>query len=270
MDGSTRMYQRCNYIANPPRLIHGQSTSPPDHPDTPTRPRDLLILAAVIEHPEMGLILYETGSAEGFEIPAPVPISDMFPRIVYKDENKLPAAIKATGNDIKDVKAVVFGHLHIDHAGGLEHFIDTDTPIYVHEEEFQHACMAAATRTDNGVYSAEYMDFSKLNWQPFFDDRFELCQGITMHLARGHTPGLCVMQVNLEKDGTFIWTSDMYLVAEHYEMSHPQPWLVKDQNAWVRSHRMIQQLERLFQAKLIFGRDKETAEKFMSSKKYYE
>lgn len=62
--------------------------------------------------------------------------ADVFPRISYTESQKLPAAIKATGNDIKDVKAVVFGHLHVDHAGGLEHFVGTDVPIYVHEEEY--------------------------------------------------------------------------------------------------------------------------------------
>jgi glyoxylase-like metal-dependent hydrolase (beta-lactamase superfamily II) len=49
--------------------------------------------------------------------------------------NRLPAAIAATGNDIKDVKAVIMGHLHLDHAGGLENFKGTDVPIYVHEIE---------------------------------------------------------------------------------------------------------------------------------------
>ena len=117
---------------------------------------------------------------------------------------------------------------------------------------------------------SRYMDFSKLNWQTFFDDRFDFCRGITMHLAPGHTPGLCVMQVNLEHDGTFIWTSDMYHVSEHYEMSHPPAWLVKDLNAWLRSHRMVQHLERLFQARLVFGHDKETAEKLIAAKQFYE
>lgn len=76
---------------------------------------------------------------------------------MYSESQKLPAAIKATGNDIKDVKAVVIGHLHLDHAGGLEHFMGTDVPIYVHEEEFKHACWAVATGADLGVYLPGYM-----------------------------------------------------------------------------------------------------------------
>lgn len=56
------------------------------------------------------------------------PLTDVFPRVVYNDEHKLPNAIKAAGYDIKDVSAVIFGHLHLDHAGGLEHFLGTKVP----------------------------------------------------------------------------------------------------------------------------------------------
>lgn len=57
-----------------------------------------------------------------------IAMTDVFPRTEYKEEHKLPNAIRKAGYDIKDVKAVIFGHLHIDHAGGLEHFIGSDVP----------------------------------------------------------------------------------------------------------------------------------------------
>ena len=194
----------------------------------------------------------------------------MFPRVEYKDSQRLPAAIKATGNDIKDVKAIVFGHLHLDHAGGLEHFIGTDVPIYVHEEEFKHACWAVATGADLGVYLGHYMDLEGLKWNTFTDDHLDLFQGITLHHSPGHTPGLCVMQVNLDKDGTFIWTTDQFHIAENYELSHPHGWLARDHNAWIKSLKMIQRLQRLFKAELVYGHDKDTATRLMSAKKYYE
>lgn len=77
---------------------------------------------------------------------------DLFPRTVYEKQNRLPEAIKAAGYDIKDVSAIVMGHMHLDHAGGLEHFRNTNVPIYVHEEEFKHACWATATKQDDGLY----------------------------------------------------------------------------------------------------------------------
>jgi glyoxylase-like metal-dependent hydrolase (beta-lactamase superfamily II) len=198
------------------------------------------------------------------------PLTDVFPRTEYNESQKLPAAIKATGNDIKDVKAVIIGHLHLDHAGGLEHFVGTDVPIYVHEEEFKHACWAVATGADLGVYLHHYMDLKQLKWNTFSDEHLDIFQGITLHHSPGHTPGLVVMQVNLEKDGTFIWTTDQFHIAENYELSHPHGWLARDHNAWIRSLKMIQRLQRLFRAQLIFGHDKEVASKFMQAKKYYE
>jgi glyoxylase-like metal-dependent hydrolase (beta-lactamase superfamily II) len=55
-----------------------------------------------------------------------------------------------TGNDIKDIKAVIMGHMHLDHAGGLEHFRGTDVPIYIHELELKHAFFAVASKSDFG------------------------------------------------------------------------------------------------------------------------
>lgn len=46
------------------------------------------------------------------------------------------------------------GHLHLDHAGGLENFKGTDVPIHVHEKELKHAYYSVATKTDIGVYAA--------------------------------------------------------------------------------------------------------------------
>jgi hypothetical protein len=58
-------------------------------------------------------------------------------------------------------------------------------------------------------------------WVPFYEDHLDLFSGITLHRCQGHSPvgrpplsrqeaeleqGLVVMQVNLPKDGTFIFT----------------------------------------------------------------
>lgn len=161
------------------------------------------------------------------------------------------------------------GHLHLDHAGGLEHFLDTGVPIIVHEEEFKHACWAVATGADLGVYLGHYMLLEKLNWQTFTDSTLEIYQGITLHHSPGHTPGLCLMQVNLEKDGTFIWTTDQFHVADNYEKGHPHGGLARDHTAWYRSLNMVRRLQRLYNARLIFGHDKVVAAQLMAEKPYF-
>lgn len=202
---------------------------------------------------------------------------------------KLPNAIKATGNDIKDVKAIIMGHLHADHAGGLEHFLGTNVPskihppsvviwsisanltqlattVYVHEEEFKHATWSVATKTDNAVYLASYLSLTALNWQTFSVSPFELCQGITLLHSPGHTPGLCLMQINLPRDGTFVFTTDQYHIRENYEDAAPQGWLMRDQSAWIHSHQMVQMLVRLYGARLVFGHDMEVVQELLAEK----
>ncbi|TPX11937.1 uncharacterized protein E0L32_007435 [Thyridium curvatum] len=251
-------------------LLRGAQTSTLSDPKPEAKSRDLMLLACLIEHPIEGLILFETGCAEDLEVNWGAPLTDVFPRVEYTEAQKLPAAIKATGNDIKDIKAVIIGHLHLDHAGGLEHFMGTDVPIYVHEEEFKHACWAVATGADLGVYMPHYLDLQRLKWETFDDDHLDIFQGITLHHSPGHTPGLVIMQVNLEKDGTFIWTTDQFHISENYELKHPHGWLARDHTAWIRSLNMIKRLQRLFDAKLIFGHDMDVAKVMIEAKPFYE
>lgn len=110
----------------------------------------MVIISVLILHPVDGLILFETGPGKDYpEVWGPQLI-DIFARDGYTKDMELDAAIKKTGNDIKDVKAVIIGHLHLDHAGGLDHFRSTDVPIYCHELELKHAFYSVATKTDLG------------------------------------------------------------------------------------------------------------------------
>ncbi|KAL9088571.1 MAG: hypothetical protein Q9165_006091 [Trypethelium subeluteriae] len=83
-----------------------------------------------------------------------------------------------------------------------------------------------------------YLTFD-LNWQTFHGDFLEIAPGLNLRHAPGHTPGLCILQVNLSESGTWIFTSDMYHVHENYEDNHPQGWLARDHDDWVRSNQMI-------------------------------
>ncbi|KAJ5224389.1 uncharacterized protein N7469_007892 [Penicillium citrinum] len=226
-------------------IFRGANTSKLSNLNPTNQRRELVLISALIEHPDAGLILYDVGCAEDLEVAWPAPVTDVFPRVKYSDEQKLPNAIKATGNDIKDVKAVII-------------------------KEFKHACWAIAAKADLGVYQGHYMLLEKLNWQTFTESQLELYQGITLHHTPGHAPGLCMMQVNLDHDGTFIWTTDQYHVAENYELGHPHGGLARDHNAWYRSLNMTRRLQRLFNARLIYGHDKPTTLKLLEEKKFFE
>jgi glyoxylase-like metal-dependent hydrolase (beta-lactamase superfamily II) len=177
--------------------------------------------------------------------------------------------------------------LHLDHAGGLEYFRGTDVPIYTHELELKNAFYSVATKTDigksaspdnvkliitddimPGVYMPTYLQFD-LNWKPFHGDGFELAKGLIVRHCPGHTPGLSILQTNLKDSGTWIFTTDQYIVRENYESLANPGWFTRDHASWSRSNQMVQSLQKLTDAKLIFGHDREVLFHYKTAPEFY-
>ncbi|KAL3451982.1 beta-lactamase-like protein [Aspergillus insuetus] len=220
--------------------------------------RELPMYCILIEHPYEGLILWETGCGKDYpEIWGPV-VSDIFARIKYEPQHELRAAVEATGNRIEDIKKIIIGHLHLDHAGGLDEFHDNkDLEIWVHERELNGAFWSVATGADAGVYLEHYLKLS-LNWKTFNVQTMDFCQGITLHHLPGHTDGLIGMQINMPETGTFFFVSDHCHVMENWKDGIPQGWLARDHPAWFRSTQRLTQLMRVTKGQMIPGHDKET------------
>ncbi|CAD0109402.1 unnamed protein product, partial [Aureobasidium uvarum] len=237
-------------VADEAFFITGASASTASNPNPENARRSLVMISVLIYHPEEGLILFETGAGKDYPKVWGPQLVDLFAREGYTEDMELDAQIKLTGNDIKDVKAVIIGHLHIDHAGGLEHFRNTDVPIYTHELELKHAFYSVASKTDLGA-------------------SLGFARGIFLHHCPGHTPGLCIAQINLKDSGTWVLTSDQYVVQENYDSLAPQGWLTRDHHSWSQSNQMIHFLQKTTGAKLIFGHDREVLMRYKLAPSYY-
>lgn len=186
------------------------------------------------------------------------PINDIFARHNHSPEQELDAALAALGHKITDISAVIIGHLHLDHAGGLPPFFDTNIPIWVHERELKSAFFSCATGADRGVYLPHYLSVDRLNWKTFDDRTTDFAQGITLHHLPGHTDGLVGLQLNLENEGTFLFVSDHAHVIENYKPGVPQGWLARDHQAWFSSNQRLQRLEKSTGGLVVPGHDLET------------
>jgi hypothetical protein len=139
-----------------------------------------------------------------------------------------------------------------------------------------------------GAYLPTYLQFD-INFQTFVGDMLEIAPGLTLRLTPGHTPGLCTLQVyisntifaldiqsddrlqvNLPKSGTWIFTSDQYIVKENYGQAAPQGWLARDFNDWVHSHQLIRSLQKSTNGKLVFGHCLETFNSYKVAPEFYE
>ncbi|KAF4761196.1 hypothetical protein HAV15_005971 [Penicillium sp. str.  len=179
-------------------VLYGANIFPSHLPPQQHERRSLVVFSALIQHPTAGLILFDTGSCEDAISNWDSTMIECMPRIWQKEINSLPAAIEATGaGSIKDVKKVILSHLHFDHTGGLEHFLDTDVEIWVHEAEFKNAFWAAATGIEPSLYSKRYLDVSRLKWRTFSEDHLQVFPGLTLHRCPGHTDGSVVMELQM-------------------------------------------------------------------------
>ncbi|KAK8155899.1 beta-lactamase-like protein [Phyllosticta citrichinensis] len=212
----------------------GAGSATKSNPTSIAYQRVLSVISALIEYPTEGLILFETGGGKEYPSAWGAPLNDIFAQDEYKSDQELDVQISKTGHSIKDIKAVVMVHLHLDHAG----------------EGSKHAYYSVATGSDLGVYLPKDLPFD-LNWPTFHGDFLELCEGITLRHSPGHTPGLVIMQVNLKESGTWIFKTDQY-----------HGWLARDHDDWVRSHQMIKMLAKRTNARLVFGHCKNTFDKY--------
>lgn len=241
-------------------FLRGANTSTASNPAGPNgKPerRDLVMYVVLIDHPTEGLILWETGCGRDYPDVWGMPVADIFARSRYEPEHELDAAIAKVGYHIDDVKQVIIGHLHLDHAGGLVHWIGKDVPIWVHKIELESAFYCAATGADDAVYQKHYLSLD-LNWKVFDERELDIFPGMTLHWLPGHTAGLCGLQINLIESGTFIFLSDHAHVQENYHGT-PQGWLARDHQAWFSSNERVKRLEKATGGLIVPGHDEKVA-----------
>ena len=256
---------RLDYDDGFPLAGAGASTASDLSPASPRR--TVAIIAAVVEHPKVGPILFDTGAASNFQELWPAVVQELFAITRYDQAHRLDAGLHTAGYGLDDIKAIVLSHLHLDHAGGLEFFRGRDVPVYVQGEELKRAFYAMAIGEDVGAYIPHYLDFS-FNWQPVDGDQVELFAGFNLHRLPGHTPALMGLQLDLSGAGTFFLTSDQFHLRDNYAGPRPLGWLLRDHAAWFRSYRYVKTLADRTDATLVFGHDAEVLAELKREKVY--
>ena len=219
---------------------------------------DLRIYAGLIRHPQAGVLLYEAGGPPRPETDWAGEFSRSFPWTREKDE-RLDAALARAGHGLDDVRGIIVGHLHADHAGGIGWFRDLDVPLYVHEEELKNAFYGVATGEDTS-FDHPYLD-THLDWRPVSGSHVELFPGITLIHLPGHTPGLVGALVELDASAPLLFVSDQLIFEDHLE-GRVQGALNRDARAWQASLREVRRIQRIHGARIVFGHDPRNAERF--------
>lgn len=222
----------------------------------------------LIHHPKDGLILYETGPAAEYEKYWPKPVLELFPILEYKPENRLDNILSKLGYKLNDISAIIIGHAHLDHAGGLEFFRGLDVPVYIHKKELEYAFYAVATKEDFGAYLPHYVDPS-FNWKVIREDEVELFDNVFLYHVPGHTPGTMAMLVRL-KDKSFLMTSDLAIYYDNFAKEIPLGFGLRDFEAWRKSIARMKYIAKKYNATVVPGHDLEVISSLKIAPEYYE
>lgn len=168
----------------------------------------------VIDHPD-GLFVVDTScprdwrrrwEASGADKDSPYSTND--------DQQFFDSAIARLGYRLADFDAVIFTHLHFDHAGNAQLFRQLSAPLVAHQREME------AYLSIDGAHGAGYLAEDLAGIAP---DRFqlvkgdqELVPGLTLLELPGHTPGTMGVMVELQKSGLVVYSGD----AAHMEVSY--------------------------------------------------
>ena len=164
---------------------------------------ELPVICALLRHPQ-GNLLFDTGCH-----PAVVddpqgrwgePARSIVP--IFDAAHALPAQLALAGLGLGDIDIVVCSHLHMDHCGCNALF--PRATVLAHASELA----AAIAGTPEQGYYAEDWDTGR-PIETFAAARDVFGDGRMMLLPMpGHTPGMTVAQVALDRDGVFLLASD--------------------------------------------------------------
>jgi N-acyl homoserine lactone hydrolase len=182
----------------------------------------------IIEHPQHGLILWDTGINDAVADPdrgeaywGPG-IREAFGTQALTRDHAIDAQLKRLGFRLEDVRYVVYSHLHLDHAGGMSYF-----PKAIHviqRDEIRYALWPDAwTRP---VYCQnDFRDIRKLDILEIEGD-CDLFDDGTLRLLKtpGHAAGHQALILNLPQRGKICLGGDVGHQRDGFDAMVPMPW----------------------------------------------
>jgi N-acyl homoserine lactone hydrolase len=113
-----------------------------------------------------------------------------FPAPDMRSEERLPSLLASVGLGPLDLDAIVLGHLHFDHAGGLADFAGVE--LHCHPDEVT----AARANADGAYFAADLAGDHR--WRLDREER-TLCPGVRLVDSPGHTAGHRSLWVELDR-----------------------------------------------------------------------
>lgn len=195
----------------------------------------------LIEHPEKGLILFDTGYSERFYTETknfPFNIYAKITPVYFKEENGTAFQLRQSGINPGDIKLIILSHFHADHIGGVKDFPNAEFLCYksAYEEIKGKKSLAALKKGFlPGLLPCDFElrlkfanSLNKINisedYSPFetgfdvFDDRSLIAVDIS-----GHSEGQSGLFINTGNEIYFLVADACWLSKSYQKFILPHP-----------------------------------------------
>jgi glyoxylase-like metal-dependent hydrolase (beta-lactamase superfamily II) len=212
------------------------------------------VYTVLIDYPE-GKILFDTGChPEAMTGYWPPGLKSIFP-YYHNDNQLLLKQLKLTDTTPEEIKTVILSHMHLDHAGNTHLFRHAE--IYVHRKDYVYGkslINSSQDPNDHGAYVKADLEIpeDKLH---FVDNDFEFTKNIEIITLPGHTPGILGLMVHLENDGTLIFPMDAVYTEKNYGPPVKMSGIVYDSISFVNSIEKVRNLQKKYNAKVMYSHD---------------
>lgn len=226
------------------------------------------VWCVVIQHPQKGWILFDTGANPNAMKGAwPADKMEQFPYF-FRDEQLLVNRLASIGIKPSDIKTLVLSHGHFDHAGNLSLFSDAD--VYWSKADYDYA--TGGLKTATGLAFGGYMRAeitAQVKALHLVSTDFVLAPGIEVINLPGHTPGVLGLVVHLQS-GTYILPSDAVYTPANYGLPAKLAGSFYDNLSFYTSIDKVHELEKIYNAKVMFSHDMDVFQTFKLAPAYYE
>jgi glyoxylase-like metal-dependent hydrolase (beta-lactamase superfamily II) len=226
-------------------------------------PFKVATLFAVIEHPQKGIILFDTGHHTRFYAATekfPYRIHRILTPCDLKEEENAVNQLKKAGINPRDVKTIIISHGHADHIPGIVDF--PDARIIINKVELDGMCWDhtkhhSVKLLTNGYLKSLYndcgneimpVDFSiRGKSHGVFNQVVDLWDDGTMYLVDlpGHTKGQMGLYMNDVESGDIFFVGDAAYLQDNIRKNIPTSKLF--QIVYASPKRFIKTLEMLHQ-----------------------
>ncbi len=226
--------------------------------------------SVLIQSPELGNVLYDTGIAADWEETWPDQFKNDYS---FHRLETLDGQLKLVGLTPDDIDLLILSHLHYDHAGNIKLFKGTKAgeKILISEGE-AHEAFVNVCMSPNGVSGAYFRDeivMDGIGYQTINEDT-KLSDDVTLFLQKGHTPGVIGLVIKTKNSGNFIIPSDSIYSTYNFGPPVVLPGLCVDPDAYKANATRVLEMQKELDAKIIFGHDVENFKTWKTAPYFYE